>query len=121
MTDLTKLDVQTYISPSSEILVAYLPLNDGSKYELQVTDMDLWRNIYTHVDIDYELKKMLLWLIASPSKRKTRRGMKKFVNGWLSRTNDKALKENGNTKTKSALDRLKDRSWSEGLLGPNGT
>ena len=114
MTELTKLDVQTYLSPTSELLVAYLPLKDGSRYELQVTDMDLWRNIYTDVDIDYELKKMLGWLMSNPSRQKTKRGMKRFVNGWLSSTNDKALKDE-NSKPQSAVDRLTDRSWANGL------
>lgn len=28
------------------------------------------------------------WLDANPTKRKTRRGVKRFVNNWLSRTQD---------------------------------
>ena len=36
-----------------------------------------------------QFRKMTGWIDASPNNRKTRRGIKKFINGWLSREQDK--------------------------------
>lgn len=35
-----------------------------------------------------ELRKMRGWLDANPTKRKTSRGIRRFVNSWLSRSQD---------------------------------
>ena len=44
------------------------------------------------MDIDQELKKMTAWCDANPTRRKTRRGIEKFINSWLSREQDKGGK-----------------------------
>lgn len=66
-----------------------LPLNDGSEYGFTEKDVDSYRSLYPAVDIDQEFRKMLGWLNANPGKRKTRRGIRNFVNNWLSREQDK--------------------------------
>jgi len=42
---------------------------------------------YVNVDVKSELAKARAWCISNPSKKKTARGLKQFVNGWLSRAN----------------------------------
>lgn len=41
------------------------------------------KDAYPQVDVDAELKKARLWCEANPSKRKTPRGMKKFITSWI--------------------------------------
>src|SRR5690606_28512598 len=41
------------------------------------------------VDVPQQLRAIRQWLIANPQKRKTSRGMKRFVVSWLTRDQDK--------------------------------
>lgn len=45
--------------------------------------------LYPALDVLTEAKKALAWLIANPSRRKTARGMPRFLVNWLNRANDK--------------------------------
>ena len=77
----------------AEPAVMYLLLNDKSQYPILQSDVDMWKSLYPAVDIMAELRKMAGWLDANPSKRKTRTGVKRFVNSWLSREQDKGAKK----------------------------
>ena len=44
-----------------------------------------YSDCYPEVDIIKELMKMRAWLISNDKRRKTKRGMKRFINSWLSR------------------------------------
>lgn len=65
-----------------------LPLNDKSCYDVPLDKIALWRETYPAVDIEQELRRMIAWLDSNPAKRKTRRGVERFVNNWLARTQD---------------------------------
>ena len=41
------------------------------------------------MDIERELYKMIAWLNSNPTKRKTKRGVNRFINSWLSKVQDK--------------------------------
>lgn len=69
--------------------VISLILNDKSRYPIRQSQIDEWGGLYPAVDIMQELRKMAGWLDANPSKRKTKRGILRFVNGWLAREQDK--------------------------------
>lgn len=73
----------------SEPPVIELSLNDNSLYPIYQNDIDEWKDLYQSVDILQEIKKMKGWLNANPSKRKTKKGIKRFINNWLSREQDK--------------------------------
>lgn len=66
-----------------------ITLNDQSEYPVYQDQVDSWSQLYPAVDIPQELRKMKGWCDANPSKRKTRRGVQSFINGWLSREQDK--------------------------------
>ena len=66
-----------------------LLLNDGSQHYIYAPSVDEWRELYPAVDIMQELRNMKGWLNANPTKRKTKRGIGKFVNSWLAREQDK--------------------------------
>lgn len=65
-----------------------LPLVDKSFYDVPMGKIALWKSTYPAVDVEQELRRMIAWLDANPSKRKTRRGIERFVNNWLARTQD---------------------------------
>lgn len=80
-----------------------LPLNDKSLYPITQKDIDEWSSLYPAVDVMQELRKMKGWLGANATKRKTSRGIKRFINSWLSREQDKGGAKVGekNTETES--------------------
>lgn len=65
-----------------------LPLVDKSFYDVPLDKIALWRETYPAVDIEQELRRMIAWLDSNPTKRKTRRGIERFINSWLARTQD---------------------------------
>ena len=74
--------------PSSPVVIT-ITLNDKSEYEITEEDVATWKDLYQAVDIMQELRKMKGWADANPSKRKTRGGIKRFINAWLSKEQDK--------------------------------
>ncbi len=69
-----------------------LPLNDKTFYNVPLDKISMWEETYPAVDVMQELKKMIAWLDANPTKRKTRRGICKFINNWLSKEQDRGGK-----------------------------
>lgn len=82
-----------YNSPEPKVdsgpVEANIPLNTGEEYPVYLKDIEEWQTLYPSVDVRQELKKMRGWCLANPSKRKTQRGVKKFINNWLSRQQDR--------------------------------
>lgn len=74
--------------PLSPVVITIL-LNDGSEYPVRQADVDGWQTLYQAVDIMQELRKMKGWADANPSKRKTKNGIKRFINSWLAKEQDK--------------------------------
>ncbi len=71
----------------------FLPLIDGTNYGVKEADVQKWVAAYPAVDVMQELHKMIAWLDANPKNRKTAKGIKRFIIGWLGRTQDKAPKQ----------------------------
>ena len=65
-----------------------IQLNDKTFYNVPLEKISLWENTYPSVDINQELKKMAAWCDSNSTRRKTRRGIERFINNWLSRTQD---------------------------------
>ena len=66
-----------------------LPLVDKTEYDVPLSKIDSWKEAYPAVDIQQELRKMIVWLNANPQRKKTRKGIDRFINTWLSREQDK--------------------------------
>ncbi len=75
--------------PPSVPPVISLPLNDKTFHDISGSDVEAWKELYPAVDILKELRKMKGWLDSNPAKRKTGRGIRRFINGWLAREQDK--------------------------------
>lgn len=69
-------------------VAAWLPLNDGTVFAITEDKVAAWEGLYPAVDVRQEINKMIGWLDANPKNRKTRSGIMKFCNSWLSRTQD---------------------------------
>lgn len=66
-----------------------IPLNDNSTYDVPLDKINIWKNTYPAVDVEQELRKMVAWSHSNPTKRKTRRGVDRFINSWLAREQDR--------------------------------
>lgn len=75
--------------PAQDLSGILLPLNDKSFYDVPLDKIALWKETYPGVNVEQELKRMTAWLDANPTRRKTKRGITKFINGWLSREQDR--------------------------------
>lgn len=63
--------------------VARIPLNDGTYHVIYQSDIDHYKELYPAVDIMAELRKMIGWCEDNKAKRKTKRGVARFIGSWL--------------------------------------
>lgn len=66
-----------------------LPLVDKTDYDVPLSKIEKWSQAYPAVDVKQELQKMAAWLLSNPKRRKTRKGIDRFINTWLSKEQDK--------------------------------
>lgn len=66
-----------------------LTLNDKTEHPIYTEDFDEWAELYPAVDIMQALRSMKGWLNANPTRRKTKNGIRRFINSWLSREQDR--------------------------------
>lgn len=74
--------------------VVGIRLNDGTVHEVAESKASTWQKLFPAVDVKQELNKMRAWSDANPSKRKTKRGVERFIVNWLSREQDKGRSRN---------------------------
>jgi hypothetical protein len=82
---------------------------DGKEYKVPLGLMKDFITIYGEKTVEQELWKAHAWLEADPQRRKTPRGMGRFLNGWLSRASSMVR-----TPIKTLLKR-------DSLMSTNGT
>lgn len=68
--------------------VVKILLNDGSEYGVSEKDFEYYKKLYPGIDVLAELRKAAGWSYGNPKQRKTKRGIGKFITGWLSRAQD---------------------------------
>lgn len=76
------------VEPEPEPIIT-LPLNTGEEFPIYQTDLDEFFVLYPAVDILQAMRGMRGWCITNPTKRKTKRGIRRFINSWLAREQDK--------------------------------
>lgn len=64
----------------------FMVLEDGTFYDVLPDKLAMWQRAYPDLDVERELYQMASWCDANRSKRKSRRGVEKFINGWLNRS-----------------------------------
>lgn len=68
-------------------------LNDGTLYEITENDVENFQQLYPGIDVRQEIRNITGWCLSNPKNRKTRAGAKRFLNGWLSRSQNAARPE----------------------------
>jgi hypothetical protein len=76
-------------SAQAEPPVITLLLNTGEEYGISESNVYEWSELYPAVDVMQCLRNMKGWLMANKSKRKTIRGINKFIIKWLQNEQDK--------------------------------
>jgi hypothetical protein len=61
---------------------------------LNISDQDLsaWKEIYSSIDIEIELKEIRQWILSNPSKVKGRKLWRKLITGWLKKSHETATR-----------------------------
>lgn len=96
------------VLPQHEQTGYFLILKDGTNYEPPASQIIKWHELYPNVDITAELKAMIGWLDANPAKRKTKTGIRRFCNAWLSNSNNQPKRTDWDAVAK-------DTTWADGL------
>lgn len=71
-------------------LVRKKPDGEPEQFLAMQEDVDGWQDSYPGIDALMELRKCRQWNIDNPTNRKTSRGIRKHINGWLARAQNKA-------------------------------
>ena len=69
--------------------VPKIPLSNGEEWQMPLELYEEYKKIYPAVNLDKEIGQMRIWSLSNPTKKKTKRGITRFVNSWLSREQDK--------------------------------
>lgn len=94
--------------------VEALILNDGSEWRPTGALFAEYVRLYPKVDVKQQFNVMRSWCLSNPQKRKTRRGITRFVNSWLTREQDKGYRrpaDNG-----SIQQRQSESGYSQDIL-----
>lgn len=75
--------------------VIEIPLNDGTTYHVYEEQISEWKELYPGVDIKQQLRNMKGWCISNPTRRKTQRGILRFITGWLAKEQDRSKPAKG--------------------------
>ena len=76
-------------TPASKAVIAFA-LNDGTMYDVTENDVERFKQLYPGIDVMQELRNIVGWCDGNPKNRKTRSGAKRFLNGWMSRAQNRA-------------------------------
>ena len=79
---------------AAEIFIS-IPLNDNTKYDVPVLDVQHYKELYPAVNVEQELRGMVGWCEANPRNRKTRSGIKRFIASWLNKAQNQGGKGYG--------------------------
>jgi len=72
--------------PKGEISIIDLPLNaKNTNHSVSQDFINEISELYPAVDVTQQLREMKAWLIANPTKRKTKSGILRFINQWLAK------------------------------------
>ncbi len=72
--------------------VEALILNDGSEWRPTEALFAEYVRLYPNVNVKQQFNVMRSWCLSNPNKRKTKRGITRFVNSWLTREQDKGYR-----------------------------
>lgn len=74
----------------TEEIAISIPLLGNEEYNISKTEVNQMEKYYPAIDVMEELRKCAAWNYSNPKNRKTKRGIMRHINGWLSRAQDSA-------------------------------
>ena len=89
-------------------------LKDGSYFEIEENDVIAWSRTYKDCNVIHEIRAAAEWCESNPSRRITRRGIRRFLNAWLSKAHKlkgSPLIFNAGTSHTDIEESLNDISW----------
>jgi len=78
-----KKDINNNINTNAKTIIK-IPLKDGTEYYLTEDHLKQYQESYPGMDIEEQFRLYKGWAISNPEKRKTRSGILKSVNFWIS-------------------------------------
>lgn len=102
----SKAELKVEIEPTQANVFIKLPLINGDDYLVTNEYVQELKGLYPAVDVEQALRNMRGWLDSNPRNRKTPRGIKRFITGWIGREQDKAPRVQSESKTKVPQNRF---------------
>nr|DAZ63837.1 MAG TPA: replisome organizer protein [Caudoviricetes sp.] len=87
-----KAELMVETEPAQAEVFIQLPLISGEEFAVTRQYVEKLKKTYPAVDIEQAFRGMQDWLDSNPKNRKTPRGIKRFITGWLARAQDRAPK-----------------------------
>jgi len=94
-----EMKVEKAAEPSPEVFIQ-LPLNTGAMFDVTVDYVREMQKLYPGIDAEQQFRAMRGWLDNNPKNRKTAKGIGRFMNGWLSREQDRAPRVKNDQQTR---------------------
>lgn len=95
-----------------------LILNDNSYYYVIDEEVKEYKSLYPNVNVEQQLRNMAGWLNANQRKRKTKRGIKRFINSWLSSEQDRGGYSRYGQNTSTSRNTTVRSSENQGTVPP---
>ena len=114
-------DEGTALVVQPEPVAISLPLNTGSDFPVTERLVEEFRSAYPAIDVMGQLRAMRAWAMSNPTKRKTKTGILRFVNSWLSKAQDNpkaAIHENQPSRRLSAVEQVERAIAAERRFEP---
>lgn len=119
--DIKERETNKLVSPKKSLPdKPRIPLKDKTEYEIEEDFYIEITKAYPQVDVDQELARMRVWCLAKPERKKTRRGVRKFISNWLNNTEPtRPIKKNTEKFSQTFINRLKktfayiSKQWSQ--------
>lgn len=97
------------IAHGMEANVEAIPLTDGTEWRPTVSEYDEYCRLYPSVDVFDSFRRMRAWSLSNPTKKKTRNGVRRFVNTWLSKEQDNGGKVSTKGSGSAYIDAIHNR------------
>lgn len=81
---------QAASEPEVPVFVSLSLIQRDGKYDVTEPQVKAWEDDFPGIDVRQEIRKARAWCEANPSKRKTTKGILRFLVNWLSRAQDNA-------------------------------
>ena len=85
-------------------------------HSIHKTTLHELEGLYPNVDIAQQLRNMIGWSVANPTRQKTKRGVDRFIHAWLSKEQDRSKPAQHSQSSANAPDfHSGDTSWANGM------